>query len=365
MIKDICAIGHPGNLGGADSELSHQIKCWQKMGIKVHLVPTILDSNCNTKNGCTYHTKLDWKSLKGMHCISFCNSIFLKNIGEIKKYARTSSFVNCMTWNFPDEIAAASRGNIDFHLYQSDHQMTMVGRKLKVYPDYRPLRFKPYFHQQDFPYTADRNNEKFQFGRISRGDAQKFAHYQVKIYEDFESELKKSAIILGWDRRGKTKIYGKTPTFQKRPEKTIRQRRHTRVRSYQYKRSQGDLPTWIKGIKEKGITQQDFYKFADVMIQASDTFENLPRVGFEAMSSGSILVVDDRGGWRVQVEDGKTGFLCKDQKQFTERSTWIANHPDQRDEMRQAAKDKLEQDWGIEESMKSWELVFKEWEKLK
>jgi len=47
MIDELCVIGHPSRLGGADTELDHQIHCWQLMGIKVHICHTdALDANC-------------------------------------------------------------------------------------------------------------------------------------------------------------------------------------------------------------------------------------------------------------------------------------------------------------------------------
>ncbi|MEG1937685.1 MAG: hypothetical protein RR138_01215 [Akkermansia sp.] len=33
-----------------------------------------------------------------------------------------------------------------------------------------------------------------------------------------------------------------------------------------------------------------------IILQPTDTTENWPRIGFEAMASGSVLIVDKRGG---------------------------------------------------------------------
>lgn len=40
MIDTVCIIGHPSRLGGADTELDHQIYCWQAMGVDVHVCHT-------------------------------------------------------------------------------------------------------------------------------------------------------------------------------------------------------------------------------------------------------------------------------------------------------------------------------------
>lgn len=95
-----------------------------------------------------------------------------------------------------------------------------------------------------------------------------------------------------------------------------------------------------------------------------DTLENLPRVGFEAMAAGSVLVVDNRGGWQKLVEDGVTGWLCEDDREFVYKASRCAFEHDERDEMRHRARQKLEQDWGLEASAESWEKVFKAWAEL-
>jgi len=329
-IKDIAIVGHPSVLGGADTELDHQIICWQAMGVKVHICHTDeLDQNCLNmgmkKRGCIYHDKMD---------CSFCNGQFLENIEEIKKYARTTTFVNCMTWNFEKELKAHKKGLIDFFLYQTDHQFKKVSKKLcKLNSLYRPIRFRPFFFSKDFPFIGNRNNNEFQFGRISRGDADKYNDRQLWIYEYMTAPILKKGLILGWDDRARKKFGG-------------------------------DPPSYIKALPEAVISQREFYHFADVIIMATDTFENLPRVGFEAMASGSVLVVDNRGGWKTEVDDGVTGWLCDNDREFVYKASRIAHEKQEKEDMRAAAKEKLELEWGLEASMKSWDSVFREWEKI-
>ena len=40
MIKELCVIGHPSKLGGADTELDHQIHLWREMGVGVNICHT-------------------------------------------------------------------------------------------------------------------------------------------------------------------------------------------------------------------------------------------------------------------------------------------------------------------------------------
>lgn len=91
-MEEICVIGYPSRLGGADTELDHQIHVWQALGIKVHLIHTgQLDDNLRAmkmeERGCVIHTPGDWGACKGMHVISYCNGEFLKHLEAIKLYA--------------------------------------------------------------------------------------------------------------------------------------------------------------------------------------------------------------------------------------------------------------------------------------
>jgi glycosyltransferase involved in cell wall biosynthesis len=356
MIKELCVIGHPSFCGGADTELLDQIKCWNKMGIKVYichtgpLTPYQNKLNMEKEYGCKYLNSRRWDEVAGFHCISFCNGEFLSNLKYIKRFAKSTTFVNCMTWNFQKEIQCQHDGLIDFHLYQTSHAYEKISTKLANLGTYRPLFFKPYFDQTQFPFYKNRPNDHFRFGRISRCDLSKYHSDQIEIYDKIESPVSKSGIILGWDNRVRDRFHISIQhiTFQNKDN----------IQSSFYK-------NYIQLFKEGSISQQEFYQFCDVMIMSSDTFENLPRVGFEAMSSGTILVVNNRGGWQLQVEDGKTGFVCNSTQEFIERSSLLARNQNLKEELRIAAKNKLDKEWGLEESIKSWEQIFSEWEKIK
>jgi glycosyltransferase involved in cell wall biosynthesis len=340
MIKQLGVIGHPSKLGGADTELEHQIILWRKMGIDVYICHTgDYDKNCLKMRqemeslGCKYLQSERWQDLDGLDVISFCNGQFLEHLPKIKKYARTTTFVNCMTWNFPKELEMQKRKMIDFHLYQTQHQYDKVSVKLKkLGSHYKPLFFNPYFHNESFPFTERNNNDLFRFGRISRGDADKYGSTQVWIWETMTAPVLKSGTVLGWDYRAIKKL--------------------------------GNLPPYIIGYNEGVITQQELYRQCDVIIMTTDTFENLPRVGFEAMSSGSVLVVDNRGGWKVLVEDGKTGWLCKDCREFVYKASRSAFEIEETNELRIKAKNKLNKEWGEDKSANDWLKIFNSWSNL-
>ncbi len=340
MIDELCVIGHPSLLGGADTELDQQIRCWQRMGIKVHICHTSsLDENCRAMNleerGCIYHDSRDWQSLEGLHCISFCNGGFLRNLQDIRKWARTTTFVNCMTWNFAAELRCQANGLIDFHLYQTSHGRERVGRGLvELGQPYRPLMVTPYFHATEFPFHEKRRKDKFCFGRISRDDPDKFHEQQLWIYETMTAPELKEGYVVGWSPRVRSK-YGRDPE------------------------------DYVHTYPVRGLTQQEFYAACDAVIMSTKTFENLPRVGFEAMASGSLLVVDKRGGWMDLVEDGLTGWLCQDGREFVYKASRCAFEKGEREGMRHAARDRLERISGFAVASQSWSKIFDEWAKLR
>ena len=340
MIKDLAIIGQPGYVGGANTELAHQIICWQEMGINIHIMPSNRNLPDEKKQpwvdmGCNYLQAGKWAQLRDLHCISFCNKSFLQNIRMVKVYAKKVMWVNCMTWAFRREKEMQAEGLIDFHLYQTQHAKKRIQLELsRLGKPYRDIMFSPYFHQEDFPFIQSRPMDCFRFGRISRDDAAKFHPLQFEIYNSMKSPREKEAYVLGWGESPDRKIIGE---------------RHK----------------WIKLLKPNQITQNEFYGLCECVIMATSTFENLPRVGFESMASGSILVVDDKGGWRNQVEDGVTGFLCKDTNDFIKKSTILAHDDELRNTMRINAKAKLEKEWGMERSIKSWTKVFEEVENTK
>jgi glycosyltransferase involved in cell wall biosynthesis len=76
------------------------------------------------------------------------------------------------------------------------------------------------------------------------------------------------------------------------------------------------------------------------------------------MSSGSVLIVDDRGGWRDVVQHKQTGYLCKDQREFVYYASRAAFEPEERRQMASAARDWLDAHWGMERAKAEWSAFF-------
>ena len=304
---------------------------WHRMGIELHVVPShlITDPRIHTyvSSLATIHPVEDFGAFSGIPVISFCKKEFLINAGKLKGMASATIWVNCMTWTFLKERRAHRKGFIDLHIYQTKHGMSKITAKLRK--DNSKLNYAmvtPYFNSEKFPYIEDRDESIFCFGRISRDDVAKIMPSTLQIYETINSPKTKKAIILG---------------IQK-------QKNHL-----------GDVnQDWINLYPPSGISQQEFYKACDAIVQTSDCYENWPRVGLEAMASGSVLIVYKNDGWSGQIIHGETGYLCNSPRDFAFYASHLAHHPEIRNKIAKNAKEHLEELAGFEASSKSWELAF-------
>ena len=342
-IPRLFVYGFPGLYGGAGTELHHQIIAWRSMELDVHLIPT----NGGWRGeplyqemrdlGVTVHEANDWSAVEpGDPVFGFCNAEFLAALPRIRERTRRTVFLNCMTWLFEKEREAMSRGLIGMFLYQNEevrsrHMPELVA--LNTDPSIRFLTFTPYFDATRFPFVAARGSEFFGCGRISRQDADKFARDTLHIYEYFVAPKWKRGLFLGFDNRSEAKI--------------------------------GKLHSWIRSARDHNeVSQQEFYRHCEIVLQPSDTTENWPRVGFEAMASGSVLIVDDRGGWQRMVEHGRTGWLCRHTRDFIYYASRMAYEPNLRADMAEAARLRGLELGGLQSSVASWEEAFEEISKL-
>lgn len=343
-IKRLFVTGFPSLYGGAGTELHHQIIAWGHMGVEIHLIPTCPGYKNEPlylemlERGVIIHEANEWNVLEpGDPVFGFCNGEFLNSIPEIRKYTKRTIFVNCMTWLFDKEKELMSQGQIAMFLYQNEEVRQKNMPLLRALNDDKNisfLTFKPYFNADAFPYVAhERPEEVFGCGRISRQDSDKFAKNTLHIYEYFVAPVPKSGLFLGFDNRSEEKI--------------------------------GKPYDWIRTARDQNeVSQQDFYKHCEIILQPTDTTENWPRVGFEAMASGSILIVDNRGGWRQMVKHGETGWLCNHERDFIYYASIMAYEPHIRKEMAEAARQWGKELGGLSASIACWEDVFEAIAKL-
>lgn len=334
--RRIIVHGFPAAGGGAGTELRHQIRLWRKMGLPVTVIPSsggtsVLPEYAELKElGVDVRLMDQWEILKpGEIVLSFCNDETLKKIDRILERGCHLAFVNCMTELFEREKALAKQGKIAAFVFQNPEVRAKLEAALRTLnPPNDPVfaDFEPWLDPSLFPFYNDRAGCDFTLGHISRADPLKFSAETVLIYESVRSPVPKKGIFLGFNHRCAAKT--------------------------------GRPPDWIKLYADHArLPPQEFYRQCDVILQPTDTTENWPRIGLEAMASGTVLVVDRRGGWTRMIEHGETGFLCSSPGEFIEYASELAHNRSLREKVSRQAHESFREKFSSERCARSWEGV--------
>lgn len=337
MSPPIYVYGFPGLYGGAATELHHQIPIWQHLGVTVHLIPATSGYLREPlypemlASGVVVHGHDEFSAItRDAPVLGFCSAGFLDKLDAIRAHSTNTVFVNCMTWLFEREKQRMAEGKIRTFLYQNDDvrmKNAAILNALNRSARANFLSFLPYFDADRFEFVEQRSEEHFGCGRISRQDADKFSNRTLHIYEYFVAPRPKRGLFLGFDGRSEQKI--------------------------------GKPHSWIRTARNQHeCSVKDFYRHCEIVLQPTDTTENWPRVGFEAMASGSVLIVDNRGGWRRLIEHGVTGWLCDHERDFIYYASKMAYEPELRRDMARLAAERGLSLGGVDPSAESWRRVF-------
>ncbi len=129
-------------------------------------------------------------------------------------------------------------------------------RALNADPSIRFMTFKPYFDTTDFPFIVQRSTDWFGAGHISRQDEDNSARTRGTFTRISLHPSGREELFLGFDQRSEAKT--------------------------------GRPPDWVETFHDqRSLSQQEFYQRCHIVLQPTDTTENWPRVGFEAMSVGA------------------------------------------------------------------------------
>lgn len=261
--------------------------------------------------------------------MNFCGKEFLEDLPLINKHTKKTAFINCMTFLFDNEKKMHRDGLIKYSLYQ--RQGVLEPHKAILRNDFNSqaefILFNPYFYHKESPNENLRVDDRFTIGRISRQDTDKFAKNTFHIWEYAVAPVLKRGLVLGYDGRSEKKT--------------------------------GKPPGWVQTFRDQNaLSVSDFYASCDVIVQSTDTTENLPRIGFEAMHAGIPLVVDNRGGWKHMIEHEVTGFRCNTPQEFIYWTSRLAFEPELRSEIADAAKQWAIMASGVSVAKKSWSKFF-------
>jgi hypothetical protein len=334
MKTTVFALGYPGDVGGANTELWHTVNLWRLSGIEVVLVPSgpadpawrsrLEAIGCRTvepadretgdnphlperPGGCFaqmgtvpfFRGGMDF--LRGQIVVGMCNSQFLALGPRLTQLGCRTVWVSCMNWLFPAERLLYSQcGPFDRHVFQSRYQRDQLVPQLRRFgllPEQeRLIRGALCAEQlpfQPLPHTA---GAAFHIGRISRAEPDKFPQNLWQTYARVPHPVK--AEVLGWSRDVEAKT--------------------------------GPPPRWAKCLAAGAEPVPAFLQRLHAMVlPGGAAVENWPRVGLEAMAAGVPLVVEARGGWTEMIRHGQTGYLCRSDDEcacYTARLAYDEEH---------------------------------------
>ena len=175
------------------------------MGMEVHLIPAWNPAReplytPMRDRGVIIHAPLDWSSLTPEDAIlGFCSQLFLSYLPDILPYTRRTVSLGCMTWLMDEEKRAMRDGKVALCLFQNEEVRQLLQPRLQALnprSHARFMTFRPYFHEQDFPFHGERSADTFTCGHISRMDSEKYARETVAIYASPPLPKKASSGLL-------------------------------------------------------------------------------------------------------------------------------------------------------------------------
>ena len=280
-MREIWVAGCPSFVGGADTELYHQIILWRQANIPVVVVPN--GSGCLHPKIKTHLKEIGCKLVRytpsvfgGKVVVNYCNGPALSHLDHLTAAPDAYVFFNRMTWVFPQEIKHIKNRKITHLGFVSNYQKQLL---LEAYardlPDMKvdgaiqlgrnfpaEVDYFPYFDISQYP-VFTKSADYFGVGRISRDDPAKFSPDCWRIFERVLSPIPKKTFVLGYTNKIEEKV-GKPPEGL-------------------------DFLWWSPGM----VTTEEFYSKIDCMIhKTGGSRESYCRVLVEAMAHGVVPLVE-------------------------------------------------------------------------
>ena len=344
---EIWVAGYPSFVGGADTELDHQITLWRQAGIEVHLCPVngfdpaqhnpAMVESVNNR-GCITH-QYEHGIFKDKLVFALCNDLVLKKAPTIALTGKPAALIwgNCMTWTMDTEKEANDLGLIDAHVFQSDYQRTRLTNELsKTGKVTEWTGYQPWFDASRFPMRMRSSGNYFGVGRISRDDPSKFHPFMWRMFGKVSAPFPVKCFVLG---------YGEKSTEQ-----------HGDPNDPKTGCTWLDFMTWWMG----GISSVEFYQKIDCLMHITGgSRENWPRCVLEAWANGVVPITDDDWGLTEMIEDGVTGFRCKSTDEAAYRASQLAFDEDLRRSMSEAGLKEIRDNHGnAQKAVEEWANLF-------
>lgn len=340
MKRELWVAGYPSLVGGADTQLDHNIDLWRGYGVEVHLVPLpgaseLMRQFCNQRGCLTheYHPGI----FRDKIVASFCNPTFLKVLPDIMAHGRPRLVVwfNCMTWHVRAELEAHRQGWLDVFGFNSSYQRShLLPELLTIRPVQELHGYRPFFNlnnaaqQLQFSYRAP--DAWFGLGRVSRADPDKFSCDMWRIFDKVCAPRPTKTFILGYS----DEVAAKTGP----PPATL------------------DWMVWSPG----AIPVRQLYERLHVLIhKTGGSRESYGRVVLEAYAAGVPVIVEDDYAFPDLVVQGVTGYRCRSSDEMSYRASELAFDEAKRKNMARAAYEHLAHEIAApEKCWQPWQELF-------
>ncbi|MCA9052723.1 MAG: hypothetical protein KDA75_02750 [Planctomycetaceae bacterium] len=135
------------------------------------------------------------------------------------------------------------------------------------------------------------------------------------IYETMTAPVLKEGLIVGWSDQAEA-MYGRRPD------------------------------PYVAVVTEDSVEPRSVLLDWDAFIMAGVPSADVPIEGLAAMYYEALLVVDDIPQWRSLVVDGKTGWLCRNEREFVYKASRCAFEREESRRMVTAARRSLLERFG-------------------
>lgn len=337
----IFAVGAPGPVGGACTELAHTIRLWRRFGAEVHVVPTwtmddsfrpMLDELGVPVHRATKDTIRDVPGIEGAVTVGFCNQHYLDAIPALRSIGCKIVWAPCMTFFFQNELLTFRKhGCPDAMMFQSEYQRGLLEGQLRGfgYDRTRGHLIRGAFDWTDWPYQprAHPPGGTFVLGKVARPDMDKWSSNLWSIYGRVQYRQRR-ALVMGLSPESAKKL--------------------------------GTLPEWAEWLRPNDRPVQKYLKEIHCMLTVNGgAAENWPRVGLECFAAGVPVVAQRDWGWREMVEDGTTGLLGSTDEELAHHAACLAYDEALRLRITRAARERLEAELAHPETLWSgWERLF-------
>jgi hypothetical protein len=235
--------------------------------------------------------------------LSWCNGQFLERLPSIMYAGRPARIVwfNCMTWLFDREREAHERGWIDYFGFVSPFQKQILHPQLEEIAAVQSFEYVPFFNCARVDWQYREWAGTYRLGRISRDDANKFAHDTWRIFDRVlvPKGLSKKVFILGYGENAASRI-GSAPLGL-------------------------DWRTWLPN----EIGAEEFYRTVDTLVhKTGGSRESYGRMVVESYAHGVVPIVEDDFAFPNLVVHGETGYRSNDSDEMSYFASHLAANPE-------------------------------------